>query len=103
MIPFSSIDEKVTPDPAAATRLYQAALGAVMAATAYFLWRSGGDLSLPFVLGLAIFYLSAAPALLWAKNRSSWFPAFEITRRIHGQSSTRPPRTQREPITRSAA
>lgn len=79
MISAYSIDEKPAQDPVAALRLYQFGCGALAAATAFFLWSSGGELSLPFILGLAILYLSSVPALLWAKHHRPWFPAFEIT------------------------
>ncbi len=79
MMTGSRFEQGTTPDHNGSVRLYQAALAALALSTAYFIWRSGGDLSLTFVLGLTIFYLSAIPALLWAKNRSTWFPAFEIT------------------------
>ena len=48
------IDENPVADPAAAFRLYQAAVAALAGSTAYFLWRSGGDLALSFILGLGL-------------------------------------------------
>lgn len=79
MIPVSSVDENPIPDAASALRLYQFGIGALVAATGFFLWRAGGEIGLPFALGISVLYLSALPALLWAKHRRAWFPAFEIT------------------------
>lgn len=77
--PLQELEAGVTtPDPTASYRLFQAGCGALVAAIAWCLFRTGGDVSLDTLLGLAILVLAALPALLWAKNRRTWFPAFEI-------------------------
>ncbi len=68
----------VAPDPAASHRLFQFGCGTLAAAAAWCLYRTGGDIGIDTLLGLAILVLSSLPALLWARNRRTWFPAFEI-------------------------
>ncbi len=71
--------ENATLDSKAAYRLYQGGVLALVGAIGFFIWRSGGDFSLSFMLGLAILYFATLPALQWAKHGRNWFPAFEIT------------------------
>ncbi len=79
MIAPEDLDGPIAPDGNSAYRLYQAGAGGLVLATAYAVWVDGGSFSLTFWLGLCILYLSALPALMWAKCGRTWFPAFEIT------------------------
>ena len=77
--PLETLENGVTtPDPAASYRLFQFGCGALALAIAWCLYRTGGDVGIDTLLGLGILVLAAIPALLWAKNRRTWFPAFEI-------------------------
>jgi len=72
------LDRVPVPEPAASQRLYQLGLGAVLFLAAWFIFQSGGDLGVHTLSGIGILVLAALPALRWAKQRQTWFPAFEL-------------------------
>lgn len=63
----------------ASQHLYQAGVGSLIAALIYCYWTTGGDISLAQILSLGVIIFCSLPALLWAKNNRTWFPAFEIS------------------------
>lgn len=66
------------PSGADSLRLYNAGLGGLVLIAAWFIFKSGGDLTLRTLFGLATLILASVPALRWAKLRRTWFPVFEI-------------------------
>ncbi len=64
---------------AASYRLYQAGTVLLIAALIYCFWSTGGNLDTAQFLALGTIVLASLPALRWAKNRRTWFPAFEIS------------------------
>ncbi|HTJ78579.1 MAG TPA: hypothetical protein VL357_06245 [Rariglobus sp.] len=60
-------------------RLFTGGVGALVVAIGYFVWAAGGAVDLPEIIGFSILILASLPILLWAKNRRTWFPAFEIS------------------------
>jgi hypothetical protein len=64
---------------AAAYRLHRTALAGLVFVAAWFIYKSGGELTNTTLVGLLILGLASAPALAWAAKRRPWFPVFEIT------------------------
>ena len=63
----------------AAINLHRAGVGILISACLYFIWTSGGDITMAQMLALGVIVLASLPALRWAKERRTWFPAFEIS------------------------
>ena len=74
----TDIDEPRPPNPATSRRLFQSGVGCLVATSAGFIWKASGDIGFTLVLGLGILIVACIPLLQWAKNRRTWFPAFEI-------------------------
>lgn len=75
----AAIDEIAAVPELAALRLYRGALLALIGVLLYFLWSVHGSPTTGQTVALAVIAVAAWPALSWAKNRRTWFPAFEIS------------------------
>lgn len=77
---FSYLDQPIPPpEKAASLRLFQLGRVALVLAAAWFIWDAGGDIDGTTLAGLGILLLAGLPALNWARQRRTWFPAFEIS------------------------
>ena len=75
----NSIDRTDTVTQAAAANLHRAGVGILISSILYFFWTTGGDVTLAQLLALGSIVLASLPVLSWAKERRTWFPAFEIS------------------------
>ncbi|WP_156469189.1 hypothetical protein [Cephaloticoccus primus] len=62
----------------ASSRLYRWGLFTVITVGFWFINKNQWEIDIQTILGLAIMALASRPALLWAKQSRTWFPAFEI-------------------------
>ncbi len=76
---MSSLDQTPAVSVVVSQRLYRAGLAVLSATLIYFYWSTGGDTDLSQFFAMGTITLASLPALKWAKNRSTWFPAFEIS------------------------
>jgi len=68
----------MTVSPGASRRLYFWGITVLMAIGLWFISKNNWEVDIQTILGLIIMTLAARPALLWAKRKHTWFPAFEI-------------------------
>jgi len=64
--------------PAASRRLYYWGIMALIATCIWFINENGWEVDSYTIFGIAILTLASRPALIWAKDNRTWFPAFEI-------------------------
>jgi hypothetical protein len=76
---LDDIDQTPTVSVVASQRLYRVGIAAIVATLIYFYWSTGGDIDSSQFIGLATIVIASLPSLRWARIRSTWFPAFEIS------------------------
>lgn len=76
---LTGLDASPAVSVVASRRLHRAGVGALVAALIYCLWSTGGAIDLAQGIALITIILASLPALRWAKERRTWFPAFEIS------------------------
>ncbi len=76
---LNPLDATPTVSSTAATNLHRAGMGVLIMTVLYLFWTTRGDITLAQILALGIIVLASLPVLRWAKERRTWFPAFEIS------------------------
>lgn len=75
---IAAIDESPVPDRNASIRLSNLVVVILIGLCAFFVFRTGGDITAKVAIGLGILVLSFFPAIQWTKHNRTWFPAFEL-------------------------
>lgn len=76
---LNPIDQSPSVSPTAAANLHRAGVIILIASILYFFWTTGGDISMAQLIAIGIMVLASLPILNWAKQKRTWFPAFEIS------------------------
>ena len=75
---IAAIDESPVPDRNASIRLSNLVIAVLIGLCAFFVFRSGGDITSKLAIGLGVLFLSFFPSIQWTKHNRTWFPAFEL-------------------------
>ncbi|MFA6961792.1 MAG: hypothetical protein WC205_13645 [Opitutaceae bacterium] len=78
-VELTDLDQPPSVSPETSHRLFQGGLAGLVGALVYCYVTTGGDIHVAQLLASAIIVFSAIPALNWARTKSTWFPAFEIS------------------------
>jgi hypothetical protein len=75
---IAAIDESPIPDRNASIRLANLITTILICLCAFFVFRTGGDVTARVAIGLGILALAFYPAIQWTRSNRTWFPAFEL-------------------------